>query len=186
MTKIHLILGSSAASIGVLGKLRKLCPDDTIICLTAQAEMPYNTCLLADYLSEGTPPKTLWTKTAAFFSENRIEFHRNHRVTHIDATGKIVTCDNGTTFAYDTLFIGTGTTQRKLQVSQPVKSGLFGFQTLEDTAAMDNLLSKSDTFPQTALVIGAGLSGVECADALTERGYRSRCLNMALIYLHTG
>lgn len=168
MKKRHIILGSSAAGIGVLNKLRKLAPDDDILCLTAQAEMPYNTCLLADYLSEGTPPRTLWTKTAAFFDQNNITLQRETRITEIDPSQQRVTDQHGTHYSYDSLFIGTGTRAYRLPTERPATSGLFGFQTLTDTTGLDSFL-RTET-PKTALVIGAGLSGVECADALTERG----------------
>jgi 3-phenylpropionate/trans-cinnamate dioxygenase ferredoxin reductase subunit len=168
MKKRHIIIGASAAGIGVLTKLRKLAPNDDILCLTAQTEMPYNTCLLADYLSEGTPPPTLWTKTADFFSQNNIELHLNTRVTEIDSEKQYVTDQNGTHYSYDTLFIGTGTRAYHLPTERPATSGLFGFQTLTDTHQLDEFLLTAQ--PKKALVIGAGLSGVECADALTERG----------------
>lgn len=168
MPKQHIILGCSAAGGGVMSKLRKLAPDDTIICLTAQSEMPYNTCLLADYLSEGTPPNALWTKSATFFEKNNITLKREHRVTELDAENHMVRCHNGATFSYDSLFIGTGTRARQLPTEKPINHGLFSFQTLYDTTALDLFLRTQN--PRTALVIGAGLSGVECADALVERG----------------
>lgn len=168
MTKQHIILGCSAAGSGVMSKLRKLAPDDTIICLTAQSEMPYNTCLLADYLSHGTPPAALWTKPAAFFEKNTITLKREHPVTELDPKNQVVRCGNGTTFSYDSLFIGTGTRARQLPKEKPITQGLFFFQTLHDTTTLDLFLRTQA--PRTALVIGAGLSGIECADALVERG----------------
>lgn len=168
MKKKHLIIGSSAAGIGVLTKLRSLAPDDDITCLTASTEMPYNTCLLADYLADGVHPKGLWTKPESFFETKNIELQRNTRVMEIDASNQRVTDQHGTSHAYDSLFLGLGTRPLQLPTEAAVTSNLFTFHTLSDTTALDALLRTQQ--PKTALIIGAGLSGVECADALVERG----------------
>lgn len=181
--KRHVIIGSSAAGIGVLSKLRKLAPDDEIICLTAQKEMPYNTCLLADFLSEGEQPKAIWTKTQEFFDVNNIQLHRDTPIVSLDSKKKIVTSDDGTTFPYDTLFIGTGMRPISLPVHHPNPHGVFRFHTMNDTLALDAHLRTNK--PQSALVIGAGLSGVECADALVERGLSVTVIDAAQHLLPT-
>jgi NAD(P)H-nitrite reductase large subunit len=175
--KVHLIIGSSAASMGVLTKLRSLAPHDTIICITAQSELPYNTCLLANYLSTGTHPKGLMTKPLSFFEQNTITLHRNTRVTALDTKNKTVTCDTGKTISYDTLFLGIGTTPLQLPGISPELTNVFNFHTLQDTTGIDTFVTTKK--PHTALVIGGGLSGVECADALTERGIQATLVESA-------
>ncbi|MGD1997678.1 MAG: FAD-dependent oxidoreductase [Candidatus Dependentiae bacterium] len=178
MKKKHLIIGSSAAGMGVCTKLRALAPDDDITCLTASAEMPYNTCLLADYLADGKHPKGIWTKPQSFFGTKNITLQRSTRVMEIDHRNQRVRDQHGNSHAYDTLFLGLGTQPITLPTERPIvdpqQAGmagrrLFTFHTLSDTTALDDLLRNTQQL-KTALVIGAGLSGVECADALVERG----------------
>ena len=168
MKKKHIIIGSSAAGMGVCAKLRTLVPDDDIACLTASAEMPYNTCLLADYLADGEHPSNLWTKPASFFKTKNITLQRDTRIVKIDAHKRLVHDQHGIVHHYDRLFLGLGTSPIMLTTISPATSNLFTFHTLRDTTALDTLLRAQE--PRTALVIGAGLSGVECADALVERG----------------
>jgi NAD(P)H-nitrite reductase large subunit len=168
MKKRHLIIGSSAASIAVLSKLRPLAPDDDITCVTAQSEMPFNTCLLANYLSSGIMPTALYTKPESFFTKNNITLHLNSKVCWIDPRAQSIVDEKGITRYYDTLFIGIGRTPIMVPTDFTPLSGYFRFHSLNDVIALDTYLKTSH--PKTALVIGAGLSGIECADALAERG----------------
>jgi len=168
MRKRHIIIGSSAAGIGVLTKLRKLAQHDEIMCITAQKEMPYNTCLLADFLSEHRDISSLWTKQHTFFHERNISLVRDTRIVELDAKNQLLYSAAGNMYSYDTLFIGTGTTPLMPTVHHHTPTRLFRFHTLADTFALDKHLRGSH--PKTALVVGAGLSGLECADALVERG----------------
>lgn len=168
MKKRHLVIGSSAASIGVLTKLRALAPADEIICLTAQQEMPYNTCLLADHLSAGSSTPTFWTKTSEFFATNRITLSRNTRITELDPHAQFVRDETGKDHQYDTLFLGIGTSPIWLPQERPIAQGYYQFHSLTDLLSIEHFLQTHR--PTQALVIGAGLSGIECADALVERG----------------
>ena len=102
--KKHLIIGSSAAGMGAI-KLRTLSPHDNITCLTASTEMPYNTCLLADYLADATYPAGMWTKPDTFFKTKNIELKRSVRIMEIDPTNQRVTDHHGKSHTYDTLFL---------------------------------------------------------------------------------
>lgn len=165
--KRHIIIGASAAGMGVLSKLRALAPNDTIICITAQPEMPYNTCLLANYLGTSEMPRGLFTKPESFFTTHNIQLYRNTRVIDLNTQTRTITCDNATTLSYDTLFLGLGTSPLWLPGMPPNLKNVFRFHTLDDTEQLRAYIAQK---PKTALIIGGGLSGVECADALTERG----------------
>ncbi len=166
--KQHIIIGISAAGIAAAKRLRKLAPENAIICIAAQKELPYNTCLLADFLSEGERPDGLTTQPESFFTENNIELHLDTRVTNIDQTRKVIQTQNGKQFSYDNVLIATGTTPRKLPLENNDAQNCFNFHTMADANALDTFIKEKT--PQHAVVIGAGLSGIECADALCERG----------------
>jgi NAD(P)H-nitrite reductase large subunit len=168
MKKRHLIIGSSAASIAVLAKLRPLVPEDEITCITAQSEMPFNTCLLANYLSTGIMPATLYTRPESFFKKNNIALHLKSRVNWINPVTQTVEDEHQIKRHYDTLFLGIGLTPITVPTDFTPLSGYFRFHSLNDVIAIDTFLRTDH--PKTAIVIGAGLSGIECADALAERG----------------
>jgi NAD(P)H-nitrite reductase large subunit len=177
MKKKHIIIGASAAGIGVLSKLRALAPEDEITCIASQNEMPFNTCLLANYLSTGIQPTTLYTKPENFFKRNNINLKLATRVTQINSKAQKITDHTGQNYQYDTLFLGIGTQARRLRTDFTPTSGYFQFHTLSDAIALDTFVKK--THPLTAIIVGAGLSGIECADALTERGVKVTIIDPA-------
>jgi len=168
MKKRHLIIGSSAASIAVLSKLRPLAPDDEITCVTAQSDMPFNTCLLANYLSSGIMPAALYTRPQSFFDKNNIALHLKSKICTINTHAQTTIDEHGVIRNYDTLFLGIGLTPITVPTDFTPLSGYFRFHSLSDVVAIDTFLRTHH--PKTAIVIGAGLSGIECADALAERG----------------
>ncbi len=177
MKKKHIIIGASAAGIGVLSKLRALAPDDDITCIASQNEMPFNTCLLANFLSTGIQPTALYTKPESFFKRNNITLHLNTYISEINPQQQTVADAYGSTHNYDTLFLGIGTQARTIPTDFTPTSGYFQFHTLKDTLEIDLFIRTKH--PLTAIVIGAGLSGIECADALTERGIKVTVIDPA-------
>ncbi len=164
----HLIIGSSAASIAVINKLSQLQPDAKITCITAEHELPYNKCLLADYVAGG---KQVHEIALALARNPNITFIPGLRVTTLDAAQKKVICADGKSFAYDTLFLGTGSSPYIPDFAcNSWYPGVFTFHTLADSnQILAYVRQKSIT---RALIVGAGLSGIECADALNKNGVR--------------
>lgn len=166
MNKTHLILGSSAASMGVLSKLRTLDPSSRIICISASSEMPYNTCLLADYVAGIRDEGSLYTRPLSFFEKNNIELHLNTKVVDVNPSEKKITTSTSDEFFYDTLFIGTGTSIVPPPIPGLQQCTTWGkFHTLEDSKHLVRLIKSLSC--KKVVIIGAGLSGVECADALS-------------------
>ena len=90
-----IIVGSSAASMGALSKLRALKPTATIMCITAETDMPYNRCLLADHLSGSKTKDAIITKKTDFFAENNIQLMLGVSVTSVNPEQNYITIQNG-------------------------------------------------------------------------------------------
>jgi NAD(P)H-nitrite reductase large subunit len=86
---------------------------------------------------------------------------------------------DGSTLAYDNLFIGTGTSPY-IPPLEGISSyqGVFSFHTLSDVKNIHTYL-KEHTIDHVT-IIGAGLSGIECADALVIKGLRITLIERAL------
>lgn len=168
MTKspIYLIVGSSAASMGALSKLRALSPTATITCITAEYEMPYNRCLLADYLSGNKELATIYTKKDDFFQEHAITLIRGKKITVINPTQNTVITHDGQEYSYTKLFLGIGRTSFVPQLSGSTADNVTAFFDFNDAHRIRTLVEANPTLANI-IVIGAGLSGLECADALT-------------------
>lgn len=168
MKKTYIVIGASAAGIGALTKLRTLDKDATVICVTAEKEMPYNRCLLADHLAGIKTVEDVATKSSDFFTSNNITLMLDAKVVKIIPQEHKVLLESGQELSYDKLFIGAGRSSWMPTIPGSELTGVFSFYDLKD---VKNILAFITTKkPKNVVVVGAGLSGVECADALTHHG----------------
>lgn len=160
----YLFIGASAASIGAIQKLRQLDPSGSISIFSAEKELPYNKCLLADFL-------------AGIHNQDRLNIYKASGQAHlyldtpvvsIDPSAKSITTQAGTVHSYDYLFLGMGSGPWVPPIQGVKSQGVFTFHTLADTLAIKEYIANNQS--KTAVVIGAGLSGLEAADALTQLG----------------
>lgn len=167
--KRHIIIGASAAGMGVLNQLRTLDPESTIICIAKESAWPYNTCFLADYLSGSKELAQLTLKHEDFFEKQRITLRLATEVTRIDKSTKTISLATGEQLTYDTLFLGLGARARKLALEGSNDcSDIFYFHTYADARAIKEHITANKI--KHAVVIGAGLSGLEIADSLNKNG----------------
>jgi nitrite reductase (NADH) large subunit len=165
----YVIIGTSAAGMGVIARLRSMAPDAKITCISDEAEKPYNKCFLDDWLLKKIDIDRVYTRSMDFFDRNNIELKLGACVTKIDRANKILSFADGGQLGYDRLFVGTGTRPRVLDIpgSTDCKQ-LFYFHGLGHAQELIKFIEQKK--PRTAVVIGAGLSGLECADGLIQRG----------------
>lgn len=179
MKKHYLIIGASAAGIGCALRLRMLDAEAQITVLTAESDLPYNKCHLADVLLGEKPLDALTFCDQAMLAQKNIQLICNAQVVSIDSAQKSVQCMNGDGFTYDSLCIATGKSPRILPLFENKNfSNLFSFYHKSD---LEGIISYVDICkPRTsdfakatsdrAIIIGAGLTGLEAADGLRVRG----------------
>ena len=166
--KTHIIIGTSAAGIAAATKVRELDAHARIICISHEPEMPYNKCLLADYLAGHRNEQAVFTKNSAFFAAHDIIPLLGIAVKKIDPANKIVELADEKKIEYDSLFLGTGSSARTLAISGATHAGVYTYQTLADTQHILQYLQQRAV--KNVVILGAGLSGLECADALRQKG----------------
>jgi len=172
----YVIIGSSAAGISALQTLIKIDSNSEVVCLSQEKEFPYNKCFLADYFSKSTEESSLYLKPNEFFQDSRISLLLNTEVVQLRPKEKEILTAAGKSISYDKLLLATGSSPiiPKISGSENVK-GIFTFHALRDTVALQNFI---DTYKvQNAIVIGAGLTGLECADALQKNDISVSVIN---------
>jgi NAD(P)H-nitrite reductase large subunit len=136
--------------------------------LSKENSVPYNRCVLADCLSGKKEYKSAYLRTADYFKEHHISFMPNHTVIGIDTQNKKITCHNGVSFHFDTLLLAFGLEPRiPLTTALKEEDGYFQFYGLSSLLSLEKYIQQKR--PVSALIMGAGLSGIECADALLQR-----------------
>ncbi len=167
MPQHYLCIGSSAAGLATASKLRQLDDSARITVLTAEQEMPYNRCSLSKYLAGERSNDQIRTRTKSFFTENNIDLKLNSPVVALDAQKQSVTTQSGLTFGYDKLFLGMGRSPGKQTVLGAQAQGVFSFYGLDDS---NNILMYIRNYGiKHCLIVGAGVTGLEVADALVKK-----------------
>jgi NAD(P)H-nitrite reductase large subunit len=171
MQKRHIIIGTSAAGLSAAKRLALLAPHDVIICISDEAVLPYNKCHLASFLSGEKGEIEVLTVQSGELESKGINFKLGMRVLSIDTDAKEVTCDDGSVLAYDNLFIGTGSSPKMPPILNIRDcAGVLTFHSLQDAQRLLHL--KAEKKLHEVVIIGAGLSGLECADALLTHGVK--------------
>jgi NAD(P)H-nitrite reductase large subunit len=167
MKKTYGIIGSSAAGIGALIKLRQLDTESHIICISSQAHLPYNKCFLADYVSRSLEYDDLFLLTPERIKELDIDLRLYTMALSINTAARTVTTAQGE-IHYDGLLLAMGSSPLIPQIPGLSGAGIFSFHSLSD---IENIIEYSDIHSiDTIAIIGAGITGLECADALSNRG----------------
>lgn len=168
----YVIIGGSAAAIGCIEGVRSVDKTGEIILITGETEWNYSRPLIS-YLLEGkTTRDKMWCRPDSFFTRNGVTVKAGVLATTLDAGDRTVRLSTGERLAYDRLLAATGS-----RSFVPPIPGLetvertFCFQTLSDASALAEALRPESR----VLILGAGLTGVKCAE-----GIRGLCAQIAI------
>jgi nitrite reductase (NADH) large subunit len=132
----------------------------------------YNRIQLSNVLAGSETPDAIYLNTVDWYRDNAIDLRAGVRVVRIDTFSKTVFGDDGAMERYDKLIIATGSRAFFPPIdglwvdNKTLVSGIFGFRSLDDTAAM---IDYADGHRHVA-VVGGGLLGLEAARGLQSRG----------------
>ena len=163
------IIGNGLATMQLLKELDHQ-SDYQVTVLSAENVPHYNRIMLSSLLAQETDLQSITPCDDAWYQERNVKVLLNHRVTHIDSASHSLSCENGAQFHYDKLVFATGS--RAFIPSMPgtqmpdVLEGVMGFRKLIDVDFMQEVTSRY----KKAVVIGAGLLGIEAAVGLVKQG----------------
>lgn len=162
----HVIIGNSAAGISAAETIRRLDPGCSITIISGENFPAYSRCLLPDFIAGDIDADSLKIRSQDFYTGNHIETKLGEKAIAVDTQTKHVVLENGETVPYDKLLIATGSVTTFPPLEGMDLPGVFGLRTLGDA---DNILTAAKS-ARRAVVIGAGLVGLEAAYALYRRG----------------
>jgi NAD(P)H-nitrite reductase large subunit len=172
---MYVIIGGSAAAIGCIDGIRQVDKNGAITLVTDEAKFNYSRPLIS-YLLEGkTTEKKMCYRSDEWFLQNNVNIIAGVKAQKLDAKAKTIALSNGDTLPYDSVLIATGSrpfvppTQGYDTVLQK-----HTFMTLESAKALAASLNKDSR----VLIVGAGLTGVKCAE-----GIRSLCKEITIVDL---
>ncbi len=145
-----------------------------VIVFGEEPRVAYDRVNLSSYFS-GKTAGDLTMVEPGFYQENGIKIHLSDKVTAIDRDKQTVTSASGMVINYDKLVLATGSYPFVPPIKGNDAPGAFVYRTIED---LENIEAYAQQC-KTGVVIGGGLLGLECANALQNLGLETHVVEFA-------
>lgn len=171
----YVVIGASAAGISAVETLRRLDKDCEIILISEDKDV-YSRCMLHHYISHHRTLEEISFIDKDFFEKNNINWLKGKVVKSVNPNKKAVLLEGDEIINYDKLLIATGA-RATIPPIENLREGknVHTLRDMNDMIALDELASKY----KKAVVIGAGLVGLDGISALIDRGIKVSVMEMS-------
>ena len=168
------ITGGGAAAFEAANAARKISADAEITIYSAEKMLPYRRPALSGMLADfKINEKMFFIKPESFYAENRINVQLNARCVEIRENSLVLA--DGSIAGFDRLIIATGGSACLPAIPGSDKSNVYTFRDIIDLEKLDKALNQVSK----AVIVGAGVLGLELADSLLKRDIDVTVLEMA-------
>lgn len=173
------IIGGVAAGTKAAAKLKREKPDAEIVIYTKSKDISYAGCGLPYYIggSIASKEKLIVNTPEKFMDLTRTTVNTNCEVTAIDPTTKSITVNHIENVNYDKLILAVGAEPIFPQIDGITLPGIFSVRTPEDAIHTKEYIDTNNC--KHAVVIGAGLIGLEVAENLSAKGISVTIIDIA-------
>lgn len=180
MPKRIVIVGANAAGVEAASAARKKDRTAEITLLTLEKNAGYSRCGLPFVIGGQIPNfRDLIVYPSAYFQMLKLNLRTETKVNSINTKEKTVsiTSKDGATEAlpYDSLILATGADAFMPPIKGREKQGILSLRGLEDGERIDEAVKAG---AKSAVIMGAGLIGLETGVALIERGLKVTVVEM--------
>lgn len=166
--RTYVIAGAGLAGIEAAGAIRHHDADGRIVVVGDESLPFYSRIRLPEFVAGTVSRDKLVVKKPAWYDERSIQLRTGRRVDAVDAAGRSVTLDDGSTLSYDALVLATGARCFVPPFPGADLDGVVAVRTADDAAELRRRCL--DGGP--VVVIGGGLLGLEMAAALGSVAHR--------------
>lgn len=145
-----------------------------ITVLGAETRPAYDRVHLSEVFA-GKEPQELALTTREYYQEKGVNAHFGDAVVDIDREKKEVITESGRRFAYDKLVLATGSYPFVPPIKGSERKECLTYRTIDDLGEI-KAHAKSST---KGVVVGGGLLGLECANALQNLGLETHVVEFA-------
>jgi len=180
MPRRIIIIGAHAAGVDAAVAARKTDRTAEITLISKERRVGYSRCGIPFVIGEHIPRfDDLIVYPPTFYKMMKLNLKTETTVTHINKDAKTIeTIDkNGKTetLPYDSLILATGASPFVPPIKGKEKQGVFVVRSLEDGEMIDAAIKAG---AKNAVVIGAGLIGLEMGVAFVERGLKATVVEL--------
>ena len=178
-----LIIGGVACGAKTASRLARLSQDVEVTILERGNDLSYSNCGFPFFLGNEVKDSKSLTHTAfgVYRGEDYFKDYTDtkaltgHEAINIDRENKTVKVKVAATgemkdFPYDKLVIATGASPIRPKIPGMDLGNVFTLWTLSDALKVHDAMAKSKDSPVSVAVVGAGLVGVEAAEAFSKKG----------------
>ncbi len=170
----HVIIGAGTAGLSAVEAIRRASPADEITVVSAEPDPPYSPTVLPHLLAGRINESRIALRPETFFTRSRSSLRLGTATTAIDPERHVVRFDDGARLDFDTLLLASGSEPLQPALENPHGVDFLTFTRLAD---LRTLRARLDGGARVA-ILGAGLIGMELAEALV---HRSRALRVVVI-----
>jgi nitrite reductase (NADH) large subunit len=149
-------------------------PEWNLITFCEEPRVAYDRVNLSGFFS-GKTAGDLSLVEPGLYQDHHIQIHIGDKAEHIDRSAKTVTSANGMTVTYDKVVLATGSYPFVPPIKGHDRTGTFVYRTIEDLEAMSSYAKSC----KVGVVVGGGLLGLECANALKNMGLETHVVEFA-------
>lgn len=160
------IAGGGASGFEAANAAVKTNPDAEVILCCKENILPYRRPQLPMVLKSGElAPERFFIKQEKFYQEQHIKVRFGCNVCAV--SGNTVQFDGGSSETFDRLVIATGSVPFVPELPGRDNKNIFVMRDFADVEALQQAVAAK---PRRAVILGGGILGLECADALLEHG----------------
>ena len=180
MPKRIIVIGANAAGVEAASAARKKDRSAEITLITVEKDAGYSRCGLPFVIGGQIPHfRNLVVYPPAYFQMLKLNLKTETKVTAINTKEKQIAMLNkegsSESVQYDVLIIATGADAFMPPIKGREKKGILSLRTLEDG---EKILEGVEKGAKSAIIMGAGLIGLETGVALIERGLKVTLVEM--------
>ncbi|MBF5007163.1 3-phenylpropionate/cinnamic acid dioxygenase ferredoxin--NAD(+) reductase subunit [Diaphorobacter caeni] len=160
------ILGAGQAGAAAAMELRKLGHVGAITLVGEERQLPYERPPLSKEALLRPDETRVLIREARHYSDIRVDLRLGVRAVEIAAVSRRVWLSDDTWLEYDFLILATGARARRLPMLDALGDRVHRLRTMEDATRLRSQLERG----ARAVVVGAGVIGLELASSLVELG----------------
>jgi nitrite reductase (NADH) large subunit len=170
MGKLHqVIIGASAAGLAAVEAIRRVDQDCPITVVSKEPMPLYSRVGLTHFISREVGYDGMRMRDDGYFDRMRVRGLMGVTALAVDPTARRVELSNGEDLAYDHLLVASGSHAVMPPIPGTNLQGIYSCITNNDATQIDEAIPRA----KEAVVIGAGLIGIQVVDAFVRRGLKT-------------